>query len=62
LIKTIKFDDYKWHDVIIDLKSVERNKFTLTVVCSRSWIPREWGFSSSKKELGVLIGQEKFIK
>ena len=62
LIKTIKFDDYKWHDVIIDLKSVERNKFTLTVVCSRSWIPRKWGFSSSKKELGVLIGQEKFIK
>lgn len=62
LIKTIKFDDYKWHDVIIDLKSVERNKFTLTVVCSRSWIPSEWGFSSSKKELGVLIGQEKFIK
>ena len=62
LIKTIKFDDYKWHDVIIDLRNIERNKFTLTVVCSRSWIPKEWGFSSSKKELGILIGKEKFIK
>ncbi|NQT66646.1 MAG: O-antigen ligase family protein [Actinobacteria bacterium] len=62
LIKTIKFDDYKWHDVIIDLRNIERNKFTLTIVCSRSWIPTEWGFSLSKKELGILIGKEKFIK
>jgi len=62
LIKTIKFDDDKWHDGIIELRNIKRNKFTLTIICSRSWIPREWGFSSSEKELGVLISQEKFIK
>lgn len=60
LMDELTFNDDRWYDVAIDLSYLKRDQFTLTLVCSRDWVQRDWGVGSSNKELGVLIEQWYF--
>jgi putative inorganic carbon (hco3(-)) transporter len=61
LVKVIKIDDRKWHDIEIDLSWYKDERFTFTMACSRSWVPKEWGLSMDSRELGVITGKFKFL-
>jgi len=61
-VKIIKINDKDWHDVRIDLSDYTGEKFTLTIACSRSWVPKERGLSSDTRELGVMTGEFRFVE
>lgn len=61
-VKIVKITDREWHDIEIDLSDYPREKFTFTMACSRSWVPKERGLSNDSRELGVLTGKFKFVE
>ncbi len=60
LMGSLWFEDDSWYDVIVDLSHINRDRFTLTITCSRDWVQRDWGVGSSRKELGVMLGRWYF--
>ncbi len=60
MVINLKLNDDKWHKLIIKLPSNDMSKFNLTLVCSRDWVPKEWGISSDSRRLGVMIGAIEF--
>ena len=66
LVKKIKLEDDSWYNLKLDVPkfagSVFDNRFTLTIVVSRSWIPKELGINNGKRVIGLRIGEISFIK
>jgi len=66
LIKKIKLEDDSWYNLKIEVpKSVgdeSGNRFTLTIVTSRSWVPKELGVNNDTRILGIRIGEISFIE
>lgn len=62
LVKVVKIDDKAWHDIEIDLSNYKEEKFTFTMSCSRSWVPKERGLSNDSRELGVMAGEFRFLE
>lgn len=62
LVKVIRLKDDNWHDIELNLPNIKREKITLTIAVSRSWIPKEWGISDDSRELGIAIGEIKFVR
>ena len=62
LVKVVKINDKKWHDIEIDLSNYPGEKFTFTMACSRSWVPKERGLSNDTRELGVMTGEFIFLE
>lgn len=61
LIKVIKLKDDKWHYLKYSLPDNNRERVTVTIVNSRSWIPKEFEVTSDTRELGIMIGDIKFL-
>ncbi|MCL4385534.1 MAG: O-antigen ligase family protein [Cyanobacteria bacterium] len=62
LVKTVKLKDNSWYNLDIKLPSFTVNRFTLTIVVGRNWVPKELGLNNDTRELGVRIGEIEFIK
>jgi len=62
LVKVVRISDKQWHNVEIELSGCLKEKFTFTLSCSRSWVPKERGLSNDTRELGVMVGEFEFLK
>jgi len=62
MVKIAKISDGEWHDVGIDLSDYGEERFTFTISCSRSWVPRERGLSNDTRKLGVMTGEFEFVR
>jgi len=62
LVKVIRLKDDNWHDIELNLPNIKREEITLTTAISRSWVPKEWGVSNDTRELGIAVGEIKFIR
>ena len=66
LVKTIKLEDDSWYNIKVDIPkftgSVYSNRFTLTIVVFRSWVPKELGINNDTRVIGLRIGEISFIK
>lgn len=66
LVNKIKLEDDSWYNLKLEVpKSVgdeSGNRFTLTIVTSRFWVPKELGINSDTRVLGIRIGEIIFIK
>jgi len=61
LIKVVMLERGLWHDVKLNIPNVVRDKFTLTISVSRSWVPKELSINNDTRELGIIIGDIKFL-
>lgn len=60
LVKKIKLEDYSWYNIKINIPDFARNRFTLTLVMNRSWVPKNLGLNQDTRELGARIGELSF--
>lgn len=60
LVEKAKLGHDKWTDLQIDIPGFTRDRFTLTIVLSRSWVPKKMGLSQDTRELGVQAGEYIF--
>ena len=61
LVKKAELEHNKWTDVQIDIPDFAKDMFTLTLTFSRSWVPKEVGLTSDTRELGIRVGEYRFI-
>jgi len=65
LVKKIKLEDDSWYNLKLDIPKFAGNgfgnRFTLTIVTSRSWVPKELGLNMDSRILGVMVGEITFI-
>jgi len=61
LVKKVTLEHDKWTDVKISIPDFTKDKFTLTLVFNRSWVPKEIGLTSDTRELGIRVGRYRFI-
>jgi len=61
LVEKTKLEHNKWTDVTIDIPDSARDNFTLTLAFSRSWVPKELGYTPDTRELGARVGEYRFI-
>jgi O-antigen ligase len=66
LIKKIKLEDDSWYNLKLDIPKFAGNefgnRFTLTIVVSRSWVPKELGINRDTRVIGLRIGEISFIE
>lgn len=62
LVKKTKLENNKWTDVVIDIPDSARDHFTLTLAFSRSWVPKELGYTPDTRELSAMVGEYRFIE
>lgn len=62
LVKVVMLERGLWHDVKLNIPNVTRDKFTLTISVSRSWVPKELSINNDTRELGVMVGKIRFLK
>ena len=62
LIKKIKLEDDSWYNVNLKIPKFANARFTLTIVNSRTWVPKEMGLNNDTRKLGIRVGEYKFIK
>lgn len=62
LVKVVRIDDKRWHEIEIDLSGFQEERLTFTISCSRSWTPKERGLSEDSRELGVMTGEFKYLE
>jgi len=61
LVKKVTLEHNKWTDIQLDIPDFTSNMLTLTLIFSRSWIPKEIGLNPDTRELGIQIGKYRFI-
>jgi hypothetical protein len=62
LVKILVLKDTEWHDVLLEMPYTGRNKFAFTISSSRDWVPKEWHINNDTRNLGVMVGDIKFLK
>lgn len=62
LVKKAELEHNKWTEVQIDIPDFTKNRFTLTLTFSRSWVPKEIGLNPDIRELGIMVGEYRFIE
>jgi hypothetical protein len=62
MVKKVSLGRDKWTDVQIDIPDFTRDRFTLTLVFSRGWVPKEIGLNFDTREFGVRLGKYTFIE
>jgi O-antigen ligase len=55
LITTLKLTDKNWHQYKIKIPDNKMKSFTLTIVNSRTFVPKDWGINDDSRKLGVLL-------
>ena len=61
LVKKVRIEHNEWTDVQIDIPDFTKDKITLTLTFSRSWTPKEIGLNPDTRELGIRVGEYRFI-
>ncbi len=61
LMQKVVLKDKEWHNIEIDLKDFNKEEITLTFSMNHSWIPKETGLSNDTRELGIQVGEYRFI-
>ena len=61
LVKKVSIEHDKWTDVRIDIPDFTRDRFTLTLTFNRSWSPKGIGLNPDTRELGIRVGEYRFI-
>jgi hypothetical protein len=56
----INLSDDSWYNVKLKIPDFTQKRITLTVVSSRSWVPKELGLSSDTRELAIKTGEIVF--
>jgi hypothetical protein len=62
LVKKINVEDDSWYNVSLKIPEFVNKRFTLTIVNSRTWVPKELGLNNDTRELGIRVGEFQFIK
>jgi O-antigen ligase len=62
LVKKIKIEDDSLYNVNLKIPKFVNTRFTLTIVNSRTWVPKELGVNKDTRKLGIRVGEYKFIK
>jgi len=60
-VKKVTLEYNKWTDVQIDIPGFAKDRFTLTLTLSRSLIPKEIGLNFDTRELGIQVGEYRFV-
>ena len=60
LLIKLKLADSSWHQIKFKLPVNDMSRISITYVCSRTWVPKEWGLNDDTRELGVSVGQAEF--
>jgi len=50
----------KWYYIKVRIPDFTQSRFTLTIVSSRSWVPKEVGLNYDTRELAAIIGEFEF--
>ena len=61
LVRILRIKDDNWHEVEINISDIDKKNITFTISSSRSWSPKEYDLSSDTRELGVMIGEIRFV-
>ncbi len=61
LVKKAELEHNKWTEVQIDIPDSTKDRFTLTLTFSQSWVPKEIGLNPDTRELGIQVGEYRFI-
>jgi len=61
LVEKTELEYNKWTDVQIDIPDSAKDMFTLTLTFSRSWVPKEIGITPDARELGIRVGEYRFV-
>lgn len=62
LVKKIKLEDDSWYNVNLKIPDFTNTRFTLTIVVSRSWVPKELGINFDTRVLGLRLGEISFTE
>jgi len=57
LIKIVKLKDEKWQNIQIIIPDCVKDNFTLTIVSSRSWVPKNLKLNNDTRELSIRVGE-----
>jgi len=60
LVTTVKLKDKNWHKYTIKIPQNGLKSLTLTIINSRTFVPKEWGVNEDTRELGVMFGELGF--
>jgi O-antigen ligase len=61
LVRILRLRDHNWHEAEINISGIDKKNITFTISSSRSWSPKEYDLSNDTRELGVMIGEIRFI-
>ena len=59
-VGSVNLGDDSWYNVKLEIPEYAQERITLTIVSSRSWVPKELGLSSDTRELAIKIGAITF--
>ncbi|MGZ5484807.1 MAG: O-antigen ligase family protein [Nitrososphaeraceae archaeon] len=62
MVERLKLKDDSWYNMRINIPDFTNNKFTLTLVMNRSWVPKVLGLNNDTRALGARVGEYKFEK
>ena len=63
LLTQIKLNDSNWHKLTINLKDNHFRYVTVTLINSRTWVPKQFDKTSNdSRQLGVMISSFEFLK
>ena len=61
LFTTVKLNDAMWHKYKLKIPQNGMDCFTITLINSRTWSPKDWGDSNDDRDFGVMFGDLGFI-
>jgi hypothetical protein len=61
LVTIARLKDKDWHKYTIKVPENGLKSLTLTIISSRTFVPKEWNLNDDTRELGVMFGELKFV-
>lgn len=61
LVRILRLKDDNWHDIKINISDIDEINITFTISMSRSWSPKGYNMSNDTRDLGVMIGEIRFM-
>ena len=50
----------KWYYIKVRIPDFTQSRFTITIVSSRGWVPKEVGLNNDTRELAAIVGEFEF--
>jgi putative inorganic carbon (hco3(-)) transporter len=57
---SIKLKDDSWYNLDLKIPAFTGKRITVTIVSSRSWVPKEVGLNNDSRDLAIRLGEFKF--